>query len=168
MTADIYWIESVPHGRLAILGRPRSGDWLSDEIGDWKAAGLTDVVSLLEAHETRDLDLVSEATIAERMGLTFENFPIPDRGVPASLEAAQALWTRLAAKIAEGRSVGVHCRAGIGRSGLMAAGVLVSLGMEETIAWQRTSLARGRPVPDTEEQRLWLGNAYGLKRLRGS
>ena len=93
---------------------------------------------------------------------------VRDRGVPASLEAAHALWTRLAAKIAEGRSVGVHCRAGVGRSGLMAAGVLVSLGIGVAIAWQRTSQARGRPVPDTEEQRLWLGTAYGLKGPKGS
>ena len=37
MRADIYWIADTPSGRLAILGRPRSGDWLSDEIADWKA-----------------------------------------------------------------------------------------------------------------------------------
>lgn len=61
MSADIYWIEAVTQGRLAILGRPRSGDWMSDEIGAWKTAGLTDVVSLLEAHEVRDLDLAREA-----------------------------------------------------------------------------------------------------------
>ena len=54
------------------------------------------------------------------------------------------------------------------RSGLMAAGVLVSLGIGVAIAWQRTSQARGRPVPDTEEQRLWLGTAYGLKGPKGS
>jgi hypothetical protein len=34
MRADIYWIADVPGGRLAILGRPRSGDWLSDEIAE--------------------------------------------------------------------------------------------------------------------------------------
>ncbi len=168
MSADIYWIEAVTQGRLAILGRPRSGDWLSDEIGGWKTAGLTDVVSLLEAHEVRDLDLAREADMAAGVGLVFESLPTPDRGVPVSFEVAHSLWNRLAAKILEGHSVGVHCRAGIGRSGLIAAGVLVCLGVDERTAWERTSRARGRPVPDTEEQRLWLSNAYGHRRPGGS
>jgi protein-tyrosine phosphatase len=163
MSAEIYWIEDVPDGRLAIVGRPRSGDWLSDEIMDWKSAGLTDIVSLLEEHEIRDLDLTREAEIAERVGLTFEKFSIPDRGVPASFESAHALWNRVAGKISAGRSVGIHCRAGIGRSGLIATGVLLRLGISENKAWQRASKARGRPVPDTEEQRLWLSNAFGRK-----
>jgi protein-tyrosine phosphatase len=163
MSAEIYWIEGVPDGRLAIVGRPRSGDWLSDEIMDWKSAGLTDIVSLLEVHEVRDLDLTREAEIVERVGLTFENFSIPDRGVPAVIEAAHTLWNRLAAKISAGRSVGIHCRVGIGRSGLIATGVLLCLGVSESNAWQRASKARGRPVPDTEEQRLWLSKAFGRK-----
>ena len=160
MRADIYWIADVPIGRLAILGRPRSGDWLSDEIADWKAAGLTDIVSLLEDREVRELDLASEAELAERAGLSFEQFPIPDRGVPASSEAAHTLWERLATKIRNGRSVGVHCRASIGRAGLIAVGVLLRLDIPEGVAWQRASKARGRPVPDTDEQRLRVVNAF--------
>lgn len=160
MSADIYWINDLGAGRLAVLGRPRAGDWLVDEIADWKAAGLTDVVSLLEDHEIRELDLLREAAEVENVGLMFERFAIPDRGVPASLETARALWSRLAAKITDGRSVGIHCRAGIGRSGLIAAGVLVYLGVAESQAWQRVSTARGVPVPDTEAQREWLRQAF--------
>jgi protein-tyrosine phosphatase len=160
MRADIYWIADVPGGRLAILGRPRAGDWLADEIADWKAAGLTDIVSLLEDHEIHELDLAREAELAGRAGLSFEQFSIPDRGVPASSEAAQTLWERLATKIRNGRSVGVHCRASIGRAGLIAVGVLLRLGVPESAAWQRASKARGRPVPDTDEQRLWVVNTF--------
>jgi protein-tyrosine phosphatase len=160
MRADICWIADVPSGRLAILGRPRSGDWLSDEIADWRAAGLTDIVSLLEDHEIRELDLAREAELVERAGLSFEQFPIPDRGVPASSEAAHTLWECLATKIRSGHSVGIHCRASIGRAGLVAVGVLLRLGVPEGVAWQRASKARGRPVPDTDEQRLWVVNEF--------
>ena len=41
---------------------------LADEIMDWKSAGLTDIVSLLEEHEVRDLDLKAlavRATVAD-------------------------------------------------------------------------------------------------------
>jgi len=82
MVADIYWIANVPNGRLAIVGRPRSGDWLHDEICEWKAAGLTDIVSLLEDHEVRELDLEEEGDITRQLGMSFERFPMADRGVP--------------------------------------------------------------------------------------
>jgi protein-tyrosine phosphatase len=162
MSADIYWIPNIPDGRLAILGRPRSGNWLADEIADWKAAGLTDVVSLLEDHEIRELELAREAVITEQARLSFQQFAIPDRGVPVSYEAAHSLWDRLGKKIREGRSVGIHCRASIGGAGLVVAGVLLQLGVPESTAWQRASTARGRPVPDTDEQRLWVSNAFHL------
>lgn len=163
MSADIYWIPDIPIGRLAILGRPRAGDWLTDEIADWKASGVTDVVSLLQRHEARELGLTHEADIAGQLGLSFEEFPIPDRGVPESVEAAHALWARIETKIRDGGAVGVHCRASIGRAGLVAAGVLMCLGSAENEAWRRASAARGRPLPDTDEQRLWVAAA-----LRGA
>ena len=156
MVSNIYWIEGLPGGRLGIVGRPRSGDWLEDEILGWRSAGLTDVVSLLEDHELRELDLLSEGEVAARIGLSFERFPIPDRGVPQSVDLALDLWKRLVLKLREGRSVGIHCRAGIGRSGLMVAGVLCASGIPEGAAWQRTCDARGLTVPDTEAQRQWV------------
>ena len=127
MRAEIYWIPDIPSGRLAILGRPRAGDWLADEIADWKAAGITAVVSLLQSHETRELGLVREAEIVEQLGLSFEEFPIPDRGVPESVAAARAL------------------------------------GAPDGEAWQRASAARGRPLPDTDGQRLWVANAFSTR-----
>jgi hypothetical protein len=58
------WIPGLAQGRVAILGRPRAGDWLVDDIRGWVAAGVTDVVSLLEDHETRELGLIAEAASA--------------------------------------------------------------------------------------------------------
>lgn len=158
MTADIYWIDGIACGRLAIVGRPRAGDWLADEIADWKASGLTDIVSLLEAFEVRETGLTHEAQWIAEAGMGFENFPIPDRGVPASVLESRTLWVDLADKIRNGQAVGIHCRASIGRAGLMAAGVLAQLGVPLEEAWRRASAARGRPVPDTEEQRQWLAS----------
>jgi hypothetical protein len=160
MSADIYWIADVPWGRLAILGRPRAGEWLHDEITDWASNGFTDVVSLLEDHEIRELELTREAELVRRAGLDFERFPIPDRGVPTSRESAHELWRRLEAKLRDARTIGIHCRASIGRAGLVAVGTLLRLGIPEDAAWQRASSARGRQLPDTDEQRLWVSSAY--------
>jgi protein-tyrosine phosphatase len=56
----------------------------------------------------------------------------------------------------EGTFVVVHCQAGVGRSSLIAGTVLVHEGPSPTEAWERIEAARGRPVPDTAEQRAWL------------
>ena len=164
MSADIYWIKDVPCGRLAILGRPRAGEWLHEEITDWAANGLTDVDSLLEDHEVRELELTREAELVRQAGLDFERFPIPDRGIPTSLEVAHELWRRLEAKLRNERTVGIHCRASIGRAGLVAVGTLLRLGVVEEVAWQRASIARGRQVPDTDEHRLWVSKAFSQRR----
>jgi protein-tyrosine phosphatase len=50
----------------------------------------------------------------------------------------------------------VHCRAGIGRSSLIAACVLVLLGLAPAMAFDRIGKARGLKVPDTEGQRDWV------------
>ena len=46
-----YWIDTRADGRIAILPRPRGGDWLDDEVRDWSRAGLNIVVSLLTSDE---------------------------------------------------------------------------------------------------------------------
>ncbi len=160
MTAEIYWIKEVPGGRLAILGRPRADDWLADEIADWRAAGLTDVVSLLEEHEIRETGLLVEAELVREAGMSFESFPIPDRGVPSSVSATHRLWASLEETVRRAGAVGIHCRASIGRAGLIAAGLLVRMGFSQDEAWARASSARRRVVPDTEDQRSWLAAAF--------
>jgi hypothetical protein len=44
MLGRVYWID-VPRAGLAMMARPRSGDWLADEIASWKQAGI-DTVSV--------------------------------------------------------------------------------------------------------------------------
>lgn len=60
--------------------------------------------------------------------MDFISFPIPDGGVPASIPAALSLLRRIIGALEEGKTVAVHCRQGIGRSGLIAAGALMSSG----------------------------------------
>lgn len=120
---------------------------------------------MLENDEVRELGLEQEAALSMQSGLSFERFPIRDRGVPVSADAATQLFDNIASKITIGRSVGVHCRAGIGRSGLVTAGVLLRLGISESDAWQRVSTARGLHVPDTDEQRSWLSSTVARRQI---
>lgn len=156
MKADLFWIPGPWRGRLAIAARPRGGDWLDDEVGAWRRAGIDLVVSLLEHEEAAQLDLADERQAAERQGISFASFPIPDRGVPASVPEAVSVVGLIATQLDRGKNVAVHCRQGIGRSGLVAAGVLMTLGISADKALETISSARGTLVPETPEQRRWI------------
>jgi protein-tyrosine phosphatase len=95
-----------------------------------------------------------EAAAANR--IRFISFPIADRGVPVSTERAVALLKEIVGALDDGKSVAVHCRQGIGRSGLIAAAALVTAGMSADSAIEMVSAARGQTVPETEAQRWWI------------
>jgi protein-tyrosine phosphatase len=64
---------------------------------------------------------------------------------------------QLAMQLASCREpVAIHCRAGIGRSSLVAAAVLVLKGWIAADALAAIATARRLPVPDTELQRQWV------------
>jgi len=156
MNAELYWIEGVRSGRLAIMPRPRAGDWLADELASWQRAGVDVLVSLLRADETEELGLNDEQSLADELGMAFISFPITDRGVPDSADDFLDLANRLENELRRGRGVGIHCRMGIGRSSLLAACLLVKSGDSPATAFEAISRARGLDVPDTQEQIAWL------------
>ncbi|MCB9933255.1 MAG: dual specificity protein phosphatase family protein [Planctomycetes bacterium] len=150
MKADVFWV--IPQ-RLAILPKPRSGEWLEDEIASYSAQGLQVLLSLLTPDEEIELGLTEEARLAEQYGLNFLRYPIPDRGVPKSATHFAEVIIDLADS---GKAVGVHCRSGIGRSGLACAAIMLCPGHALEQAWQVISTTRRVQVPDTAEQRRWL------------
>jgi protein-tyrosine phosphatase len=156
MNPDLFWVSGPWRGKLAIAARPRGGDWLEDEAGGWQRAGVDLVVSLLEQEEAAQLELVREGDISESRNLRFISFPIPDRGVPASRPAAISLLRRVVEVLEEGKNVVVHCRQGVGRSGLVAVGAMVISGVGVEKAIETVSAARGLAVPETPVQLQWL------------
>ena len=169
MRPSVYWIDiggllsgsperNERFGRLAIMARPRAGDWLEDEITGWKAEEIDTVVSLLERDEVDELGLNLEAALCAREGIEFISFPIADRGVPASARAAERLATSLVSRLRNGKNIAIHCRAGIGRSSVVAACVMVNAGATAPAAFDRISAARGVQVPDTKGQREWVAD----------
>lgn len=156
MHTELYWIAGMWPGRLAVMPRPRGGDWLEDEVRAWRTAGVGVVVSLLEADEVADLELSAEGALARANGIEWVSFPITDRGVPASRDAASELVAALAAALRARTNVAIHCRQGIGRAALIAVSLLVRLGVGAEEAIARVGTARGRAVPETTEQCEWL------------
>ncbi len=108
MRAEIYWVQGPWTGRLAIMPRPRGGDWLEDEVRDWRSAGIDVVVCTLTSEEVAELNLAQEAALCEAHGIEYLAFPIVDREVPRSVHAAAALLRQVEGKLAEGKRVAVH------------------------------------------------------------
>ena len=156
MKPQIYKVCALGSGWLSAMAKPVAGEWIDDEFAAIADAGIKKVVSLLEPHEAYELGLEDEETICERHGMQFGNFPVADRSIPDSAHGFVSFIRQIHADIASGVDTVVHCRAGIGRSGLVAAAVLVRAGHSPEAAFDLVSRARGIAVPDTEGQRNWL------------
>ena len=152
----LYWIEGPWRGRIAIMPRPRGGDWLEDEVEGWHKEGVGVVLSALTSEEMEEFDLSREAEFCEQKRIEYINFPIADRGVPSSAASTAELVHRLESKLNEGDNIAIHCRQGIGRSSLLAACLLASAGVKSEEAFDRIAKARGCAVPDTVEQLQWV------------
>lgn len=98
---------------------------------------------------------VGEDEAARTAGLDYLALPIEDRSVPEPA-AFRPLHRELTQRLHAGQHIVAHCRHGIGRSSLLAAALLVTTGYTLDEAWAAITAARGRPVPDTEEQRRWV------------
>ena len=156
MFTELHWADGPWPGKLAMSARPRGGEWLEDEVAHWRRSGIDSVLSLLENHEELDLDLVGEATVVRCQGMQFISFPIVDRQVPESQKAFVKMLDKIETELNGGRNVLLHCRQGIGRTGLVAACLFLAKGYSAESAIERLSAARGLPIPETAEQRLWI------------
>jgi len=138
------------------MTRPRGGDWLDEEVGSLRKQGVGVLVSLLTPAEAAELGLEHEKDACEAMGLAVQSFPIEDRSVPTNRQRFLSLAQEMSEHLRADRCVVIHCRAGIGRSALLAGAVLACLGVPVGSALREIAAARGCLVPDTDEQRNWL------------
>ena len=155
MRPDLYWIDNA-YGHLAIGPRPKGEEWLADEVRGYRARGVDTLVSLLTADEAAELGLAREGVACDASNIALLNLPIEDRGIPDDGGPVHRFIHDLHRRLESGERVAIHCRAGIGRSAMVAASVLTLFGMDADEAFRRVAAARGCPVPDTDEQREWV------------
>lgn len=113
MPDRFHWV--VP-GKIAGLSLPGRVSPLRDDLAKITSIGVRSLATLTEG----PLD----PAVMERAGITNEHFAIDDFGVP-TLEQVDAFCAWADARIAAGDAVGVHCWAGLGRTGTMIACWLV-------------------------------------------
>jgi len=157
---DVYWIERTG---LAIVMRPRGDGELEEDLIRLKIAGIQTLISTVEDWEAGELGLANERVIAERLGFHFISYPMQDRSTPSNREDFSRFVKSLATLLEAGERIGVHCRGCIGRSTVVTACTLITMGWSAKDALHAIAVARAFPVPDTDEQRAWI-LAFGTKR----
>lgn len=156
MKTEIYWIHDFQPGRLAIMPCPRGGEELEDELRFLANLGVQILASVLTDEDGLGYELELEERLCTKLGIEYLSFPIDDHDVPGSTADATAFIESLATRLARGRNVAVHCLAGIGRSGLICASLLVTAGFSPQQAFDKLSAARGIASPETDEQKQWV------------
>lgn len=153
-----HWIEP---GRLLAGEHPSGPDDKATRkrLGKLLAAGIDCFLDLTDPGE---LDSYQPLLSAVRGGesVLYLRRPIRDHGVPKSDAAMQEILDALARALAEGRSVYLHCRAGIGRTNLVAGCWIAGSGaggeaalVRLNAAWRGNARSRNWPtIPETPEQ----------------
>lgn len=155
---EVFWIkvnEAAP-GQLGIMPKPRGGKKLEFDIRGLKEQGVEWLACLLEVWELIALDLTEEDLLCEKHGIGFLRFPIPDFGVPADKAQFTAFVKSLSTKLDQGAPIVIHCHGGVGRSSVVAAGVLLERGVSVEQVFDLIGQYRGKKVPETPEQEAWV------------
>ena len=63
---DIYVVELIGSGFLAVMAKPVAGEWIDDEFRGIANEGIKQIVSLLETHESYEVGLSREQDYAEK------------------------------------------------------------------------------------------------------
>jgi ADP-ribosyl-[dinitrogen reductase] hydrolase len=122
-----------------------------DAVVRWGAVA---VATLIEDAEMRRLTVSLLGEGVRRRGVEWYHLPIPDRRAPtAEFEAGWAeAGARLRAHLLAGRKVFVHCRGGLGRSGTVAARLLIELGETPAAALARVRAVQPAAVEVAEQE----------------
>jgi len=146
-----YDILDVPGcaGQLIFTPCPGSkGSSLDEALGTLQAAGAEAVITLMPAEELARNDASQLPQLCAERHLEWFHLPVADEQVP--LADFDRAWDGAAAWIHElldaGKRVAIHCKGGSGRTGLIAARILIDREVPRTTAIARVQALRPKAI----------------------
>lgn len=167
---ELFNILAVPGGgQLVLSAQPARFSNPDEALDAYRRVGAGLVVSLLPDHELQALGLQQLPHQCAQRGLQWGHCPVEDFSVPGA--AFDAGWKTIAAKVqsllTQGQAVVLHCRAGLGRTGTVAARILIEAGMSAPDAVDLVRATRPGSI-ETPEQEAYLLQFAHAREGRGA
>lgn len=129
-----FWSQEVPcvEGQLLLTPCPGTQSTpLSQALDQLRLAGAYAVVTMMTDDELRALDLAMLGEQVQVRAMQWFHLPIDDDAAPDSQfeQAWQQTLPILNALLLQGKNLVIHCKGGSGRTGLVAASLLLHHGM---------------------------------------
>jgi len=136
-----------------------SGSWerdLSIDMQVVKSWGATAWLNLLTRKEMLNLKVKWLGVAVKEGGIRYYRLPIEDGDIPDAVfeKSWKTVGTQLREELLRGGKILIHCKGGLGRSGMIAARLIVELGAtmpEEAI--RRVRLARSGAIETRAQER---------------
>jgi len=133
-------------GRVFLSGMPGRFEQWESFLSRARHAGVAHVVCLTPLYEIASVSPdYHDALEHDTFPCGWEHLPMRDFGVALEAQAFHDGVDRLARRVLDGDTVLIHCAAGIGRTGTVAACLLKRLGVPTEQALQRVREAGSNP-----------------------
>jgi hypothetical protein len=156
---NTYWVRT---GQLLAGEHPFGRDPVDahNRLAALRASGIDSFLDLTESFEAPNYRRLLPRQV------DYVRLPIADHDVPKEVAQMRDIQSRIRAALAADRHLYVHCRAGIGRTGLTMGCFLVEQGLDGRAAleelnrlWQCSTNAQAWPrIPETEAQAQYIRN----------
>ena len=168
--AAVYATNNAAIGIIPCPGRnhiDKSGNlWRRDLTKDLEvieAWGATAILSLIESCEFDCLGVPNFPNVVSERTISWYHLPIPDMSSPkqAFLNAWEDSGEEILRDLEHGQRIILHCAGGLGRSGMLAAKLLVALGTSPSEAIEQVRHARSGAI-ETAEQESYIYHGCSL------
>ena len=149
---DNYW--SRKFGSIFISNSPGETNSIEEDIKKAANFKISTILSLLEDHEIESLKLERLHLLLSEINIVYYRYPISDFNVPntENISTLDTILSDLLDRLTVGDNVLIHCKAGLGRSGMISALLLKKFGMTADKAIEQVRLIKPGSIETLKQE----------------